>query len=150
MRYARFAIPVLALAVTVEGALQLLPLENAAAVATPYRVFSQRVRQYVPSGSHILGLHTYWFGFEDLDYRSFLVPLFLADEGLPLDQALEQVAPDTVLMDHRMRTYFGPSGDATPADRELFQTWFRTHRAVLVGRVEDSTYGVMEIYHLQR
>jgi hypothetical protein len=144
---ARIIVLVVVLAVTLEGAIQMYALEHQP--ATPYADFAQRVRAYVPSAAHVLGLHTYWFGFEDLDYRSFLVPLLLADEGLPLDQALDRMAPDTLLLDDRMRAYFGPTGDASAADRARFASWMRRHQATLVGSVQDQTYGLMEIYRLR-
>jgi 4-amino-4-deoxy-L-arabinose transferase-like glycosyltransferase len=147
-RHARVALLALLLAVYAEGALQLARLEAQAAVTTPYAVFAQRVRQYVPGGAHVLGLHTYWFGFEDLEYRSFLVPLLLADEGLPLDQALDRMAADTLLLDDRLRTYFGPAGDASAADRARFESWLQRHQAQLLGSVDDQTYGRMEVYRL--
>jgi 4-amino-4-deoxy-L-arabinose transferase-like glycosyltransferase len=149
VRQLRLALAAVVLAVCAEGTLQLIALDAQAATTTPYAVFAGRVRQYVPPGAHVLGLHTYWFGFEDLDYRSFLVPLLLADEGLPLDQALDRLAPDTLLLDDRLRAYFGPAGDASAADRARFASWMRRHQATLVGSVQDQTYGLMEIYRLR-
>jgi hypothetical protein len=147
-RPARLLLVGVVLAVCTEGTLQLLRLETQAAQATPYAVFAQRVRQYVPAGAHVLGLHTYWFGFEDLEYRSFLVPLLLADEGQPLDQALESIAADTLLLDDRLRAYFALSGAASATDRQRFETWLQRHQAHLVASVDDPTYGHMQIYHL--
>jgi hypothetical protein len=148
-RWPRLLLAALVLAVCTEGTLQLLRLEAQAAITTPYAVFAQRVRQYVPDGAHVLGLHTYWFGFEDLDYRSFLVPLLLADEGMPLDQALDTTAADTLLLDDRLRAYFAPSGDASAQDRQRFESWLQRHDATRVGAVNDPTYGLLEVYHLQ-
>jgi hypothetical protein len=138
-------------AVCVEGAIQLAGLEAMASTATPYTSFAQRIRQFVPPGAHVLGLHTYWFDFQDVEYRSFLVPLLLADEGVPLDQALNDAAPDTdvLLFDSRLKMYFGPEGDASPIDKARFTSWLQGHQASLAGSVEDPTYGVMEIYRLQ-
>jgi hypothetical protein len=148
-RVGRILLSGVIIAVCLEGTIQLVNLERAAATTTPYSDFAQRVRQYVPPGAHILGLHTYWFGFEDVSYRSFLVPLLLADEGMPLDQALEEVQADTFLFDARLRTYFGPTGDASATDRERFASWMQRHNAQLTGTVNDPTYGLMEIYRLQ-
>jgi len=36
------------------------------------------------------------------------------------------------------------------ADGQRFYSWLRQHDARLVGRVDDSTYGLMEIYLVQR
>jgi hypothetical protein len=145
----RVVLAAICLAVCLEGGLQLINLERMATLTTPYSVFAQRVREYVPADAMILGLHTYWFGFEDLPYRSFLVPLLLADEGVPLEQALDEVPANTLLFDSRLRTYFGPSGDAGAADRARFTSWMQKHVAILAGSVDDPTYGLIEIYRLQ-
>jgi 4-amino-4-deoxy-L-arabinose transferase-like glycosyltransferase len=111
---------------------------------TPYPVFISEVRQYVPSGARILGLHSYWLGLQDFDYRSFLVPLNWADEGLPLDEGLARVAPDVVLLDARMRDYF-----ASVPDGARFRAWLAAHSGELIGRVDDPTYGLLEVYFLK-
>jgi hypothetical protein len=136
------------LAVVVEGGVALTRLEQAAATTTPYPTFVAEVRQYVPSDARILGLHSYWIGFQDHDYRSFLVPLNLADLGVPLDRALGDVDPDVVLLDARMRAYF----DSAPAsaDADLLRAWLVRHDAQLVGQVDDPTYGLTEIYQVNR
>jgi hypothetical protein len=136
----------LAAALLVEGGVALARLE--AATATPYPAFIARVRQYLPVGARVLGLHSYWFGLEDFDYRSFLVPLNWADEDLPLDQGLARVAPDIVLLDARMRDYF-ESPEVT-ADRARFETWLDQHSGELIGQVDDPTYGRMLIYRVTR
>ena len=115
---------------------------------TPYPTFIGELRQYVPAGARVLGLHSYWLGLQDFDYRSFLVPLNWADEGLPFNQGLSRVDPDIVLLDARMRDYFGSSEAAGEGDR--FQSWLQQHSARIVGRIDDATYGLMEIYLLTR
>ncbi|MBV9543354.1 MAG: hypothetical protein JOY61_03145 [Chloroflexi bacterium] len=145
---ARSVVSVVVIAVCLEGGIQLAAFERAAAETPPYTVFAQSMRQFVPQDARILGLHTYWFGFEHQPYRSFLVPLLLADEGMPLDQALEKLPADILLFDSRLRTYFGPDGDASQTDRERLSSWMRRHDAELVGTVDDPTYGRMEIYRL--
>jgi hypothetical protein len=137
---------VVAVAVVVEGAVGLSRLDPTA--ITPYPTFIAQVRAYVPQGARVLGLHSYWFGLEDVDYRSFLVPLDLADEGLPLDQALSRVAPDVLLVDARMRNYF--DSPEAGRDHDRFYGWLLDHDAQLLGRIDDQTYGLMEIYRVRR
>ena len=146
-----WACPLLAIvatAVMLEGSVQLVHLEQAGQTTTPYPTFIAAVRQYLPPGARILGLHTYWFGLQDFDYRSFLVPLNWADEGLPLDQGLARVAPDVVLLDARMRDYFNSPDVA--ADTARFFQWLEHHGGTVIGRVDDPTYGLMEIYRVER
>ena len=58
------------------------------------------------------------------------------------------MAADTLLLDDRLRTYFGPAGDASAADRARFESWLQRHQAQLLGSVDDQTYGRMEVYRL--
>jgi hypothetical protein len=146
--WARSLLVVVAAAVTVEGGAQLVHLEQAALTTTPYPTFITQVRQYLPPGARVLGLHSYWFGLEDFEYRSFLVPLNWADEGVPLDEGLSRVAPDVVLMDARLRDYF--NAPEVAADRARLNDWFARHGAEVVGRVDDPTYGLMEVYRVRR
>jgi hypothetical protein len=142
----RPVIVVLAAGVIVEGGVALSHLEFAS--ATPYPTYVAQLRGYIPSGAHILGLHSYWLGLEDFDYTSFLVPLNWADLGEPLDRALDDVDPDVVLLDARMRAYFDdlpPGGDG-----DRFRAWLTAHSATVSGRVDDPTYGLMEIYRVNR
>ena len=145
---ARRFVAVLGLAVLLEGGLSLARLDTAAGIITPYPTLISQLRAYLPAGSRVLGLHSYWLGLEDFDFRSFLVPLNLADEGLPLDEGLSRVAPDIVLLDARMRTYFDQP--EVRADHDRFYGWLGDHAAQLIGRIEDPTYGLMEVYRLQR
>jgi hypothetical protein len=143
--------PLLALAATavmVEGGVALLRLEQSAAATTPYPTFIAEVRQFVPPDARVLGLHSYWIGLQDHDYRSFLVPLNFADLGVPLDQALDDVDPDVVLLDARMRAYFDSPSAA--GDAALFRAWLARRDGQLIGRVDDPTYGLMEIYRVRR
>src|SRR5204863_8106212 len=134
--FVRPILGVVAAAVIAEGGVALGRLDQAAAITTPYPAFVADIRQYLPPGARILGLHSYWLGLQDFDYRSFLVPLNWADEGLPLDQGLARVAPDVVLVDARMRDYFNSPDVAT--DRGRFNLWLGQHAGALIGRVDDS------------
>jgi hypothetical protein len=144
LTWLRPALAAIGVALIAEGGVALWNLEVAATTTTPYRTFISEVRQYLPTGARVLGLHSYWLGLQDYDFRSFLLPLNWEDEGLPLDQGLSRVAPDVVLLDARMRTYFD-SPDAA-ADRGRLYAWLDAHAARLVGRIDDPTYGLMEIY----
>lgn len=135
-------------AIGVEGAFALAQLERAGASITAYPSYVAEVRQSIPSGARVLGLHSYWLGMQDVEYRSFLVPLNWADLGEPLGRALDDVDPDVVLLDGRMRAYF----DDLPAggDGDRFRGWLAAHSATVIARVDDPTYGSMEIYRVSR
>ncbi len=139
----RPVLAVAALAVLAEGGMALSTLETTS--ITPYPTYVAAVRQYIPPESRVLGLHSYWLGLQDFSYRTFLVPLNMADLGVPLDQALASVDPDVVLLDARMRAYF-----LNAPDGALFSRWLANHDARLLGEVDDPTYGRMQIYGVSR
>jgi hypothetical protein len=139
--------------VAIEGGSRIVVLAAASQHVTPYAEYIAKVRGNIPNRARVLGLHNYWFGLDDLEYRSWFVPLRRADPLLfasapTIDQALDDVAPDVVLIDARMRAYFAaaPASDPVPPairawmDRRGFR-----RRAV----VDDETYGRMEIFRYE-
>ena len=131
----------LALAVAGEGVTRLAVLQISP--TTPYAAYIAQVHRTIPAGARVVGLHNYWFGFEDTDYRSFVVPLAWMDPGgLPLDQGLDRLAPDAVLLDDRMRVYLSYD----PRARAGFDAWLTASGARLADQVDDPTYGLMQIY----
>lgn len=135
----------LGLAVVLEGLARLISF--GAYPATPYPTFIARVHQAVPAGARVVGLHNYWFGFEDTDYRSFVVPLAWLDPGgLPLDQGLDRLAPDFVLLDDRMESFLRDD----PVARAGLDAWLAAHAARLVDQVQDPTYGGVQIFTVVR
>ncbi len=154
-RWMHLALTVLLVAISIEGATRLAAIEAEASTTTPYYQFIGAVRQYIPAGSRILGLHNYWFGLDDFDYRSFIVPLSWTDPNneprpLTFDEALTQVAPDIVLLDDRMRGYFTEIASINDSQPAQFYNWLKNHDAQLLGRINDSTYGLVEIYRVTR
>jgi hypothetical protein len=144
----RAALAALLLAVAVEGAGRLRAGEALAHAATPYADFTARVRAEIPGEARVLGLHNYWFGLDDLDYRAWPVPLWLADPAhrsppLALEEALDEVAPDVILLDPRMRQVFAGTADGSlhPA-----LAWMQERGFVLRAVVDDPTYGRMDVY----
>ncbi len=138
------------LAVAAEGASRLVVLERAAASTTPYSTFIARVRAATPPGSRVLGQHTLWFGLEDFDFRSFLVPMQLADPRfvsppLPAGDVLDAIAPDVVLLDDRVRAYLDrtPASDPFPS---AFRLWLARRGFTRATTVSDPTYGSVEVW----
>ncbi len=148
----RPALALLMLAVVAEGTLALANLERAATVNTPYPTFIARVREAIPPGARIVALHTYWFGLEDHDVRSFLVPITWADPRsqsppVSLDEGLDRIAPDIVLLDPRLRDYFATDG---ASDGAHFDSWLERHHGRLIDQIDDPTYGRMDVYQVDR
>lgn len=147
----------LLLLVMVEGSVGIGRRRALAAAVTPYDDYTARIAQHIPSGSRVLGLQHYWLGLRQYPYRTWLLPLFMADsrlfdEDLTLEQALERVGPDIVLVDRHMRRLFNRMASPDDADHERYLQYSRfmeRHGAILVGEVDDDDYGRMEVYALR-
>src|SRR5690606_36174151 len=97
----RVALLLLFFVVAAEGVARLGRLEAAAATTTPFADYAAQVREYVPAGTRVLGMHHYWLGLADHDYRTWAVPLLQTDAyywspPLTLVQALDGVDPQVV------------------------------------------------------
>jgi hypothetical protein len=154
-RCTRPAILLLLLALLTEGVTRFAVLEAAGPTTTPYYRYIEQVRSYIPPGARVIGLHNYWFGLEDVDYRAFAVPVYWTNSNyepapIQFDEGLDKVQPDIVLLDARMRAYL--NGPVEPDDQipARFHSWLSRHDVQLIGRVDDSTYGLMEIYRVRR
>ena len=150
MPWARASFAAILLALAAEGIGRHVALDDAAAQTTPYENFISRVRAEIPRGSRVLGLHNYWFGLESFDYRSFFVPLQMSgsggeDDPITFLKALDRVGPDVVLVDGRMRKYFAEDDHR----REQFQQWLRMRHGQIRQRINDPTYGEMEVWRVR-
>jgi 4-amino-4-deoxy-L-arabinose transferase-like glycosyltransferase len=147
-RWMQLAVAGLSCAVFAEGVARIGMLESLAATTTPYPEFIARVRAFVPHDARVLGLHNYWLGLHDLDYRTWLVPVLQADARsacvpLPVEAALDGVAPDMVLIDPHMRAYLNDPGAGDPVGG--IRDWMERQHLVRIGVVDDGTYGLIEI-----
>ena len=153
---ARFLVLLVLLPVLVEGLAGISQRRTMAARVTPYETYMAEVADYIPEHSLVLGLQHYWLGLRQYPYRTWLLPLFMAEprwysESLTLEQALERVDPDVVLIDRHMAQLFARMANAQDPDHERYLQFWRfmeRHEAVLVGAVEDGDYGRMEVFRL--
>src|SRR5690606_37774041 len=112
---------------------------------TPYAVFAASLRRLLPPpGTRVLGLHNYWFGLEQYDYRSFIVPVAQtqARSDVTLTEALDRIGPQALLIDRRMQAYL----DGNPAGAAQLEAWLARRPATMSARIDDQTYGPIEIY----
>ena len=143
----------LLLAVMLEGATRIQGLHMSSRTTTPYSAYMGRVRAYIPQGARVLGLHDYWLGLYDVDYRAWILPLWLSnpryvDQPQPIEDVLDGLKPDVILLDIHMREYFDapPAGDQAPT---RIRAWMQRRGYALVAAVDDDTYGTMEIFRPQ-
>ena len=61
-------------------------------------------------------------------------------------QALDDVAPDTILIDIRMRDYLTSPPRPNAADPQDALSWMAQRGFERIAQVDDPTYGLMEIY----
>lgn len=120
-----------------------------ARTTTPYAVVATALRFEIPSGSRALVLHAYWFGLEDADARDWIVPLEWSmphpgQATLSMFDALEQVAPDVIVIDPRMRAYLLDA--RTDARTMQIFAWMGARQFHCVKEFEDITYGRFDIY----
>jgi 4-amino-4-deoxy-L-arabinose transferase-like glycosyltransferase len=143
----RAGLVLLLILVAIEGAWRIRQLNTAAAEMTPYEAFARETRAQIPSGSRVLGLHTYWLGLADYDYLSWTVPLLQIDASywtppLNIGQALDNAKPEAILIDPRIEDYL----QERPLVANAIYAWMAVRGFEQVAVVEDATYGPMKIY----
>jgi hypothetical protein len=144
--------------ILIESGGALWQRQSALASITPYERFTAQVAKLIASGARVLGLHTYWLGLRQFDYRTWLVPVLLADArysepALTFDAALAQVNADVILIDPAMRETLAAMAQPTDARHALFeqyQAYLDQHHARLIGEVDDVTYGLVQVYAVQQ
>lgn len=149
-RFAWAAACLLGAVLLAESAVQIAQLHHAAMNMTPYAKFTAQVQAYIPRGARVVGIHHYALGWNDYAYRSFAVPLLLANANLEttpraLADTLDAQRPAFVLLDSNMRAYLE---NDSQNHRQLFWNWMTTHHAAHIGSVNDATYGAIEIYQV--
>jgi 4-amino-4-deoxy-L-arabinose transferase-like glycosyltransferase len=148
-RWWRAAILLVATLATAEGLSRAAVIERLAGTVSPYAPYVTRIRAHIPPGTRVLGLHTYWIGFEDTHYRSWWVPVAQMDAWyhtpqLTLDEAMQRINPEVVLLDERMRAYLVKPMDPKDPRPAQIKVWLQGW--VVVATVDDSTYGRMDIH----
>ena len=139
----------------VESGAALIERHQRAARTTPYDALVQRLSAQLPARGTILASHRYWLGLRDRDVRTWLVPLLMSDPEtdnapIPLDAALERVAPAAVVMDGiEFGSYFEGLADPQHPRHARWielQRFLARHDARLTAEFSDPDYGWFRIY----
>ncbi len=145
-KWGRTALAAAAAIALVDGGARVARLAELSRTTTPASALQAKLHAPIPPGSRVLGLHAYWFGFEDTDYRSWVVPWLQAfpeyGEARPLESALDGVAPGFVILDPRMRAAFADF----PERGGRVHAWLRDRGFEVVATIDDPTYGRFEVF----
>ena len=122
--------------------------------ATPYDFYEAQIARCIPSGSRVLGLQHYWLGLRQYSFRTWLMPLGMAnplyvDQPVPLEEALDAVNPDVVLVDRYISEMLRDAASPAHPNHRYYTGFqdFMAHRHVEPACViRDPTYGAMEVY----
>jgi hypothetical protein len=130
-----------------------------AAAVSPYAAYSERVADAIPAGARLLALHQFWFGLypRGYVYRSVALVYYYTDPHyypptpLPMDQALERIAPEYMFVDRSMATELRMDlpVEALEDERDQqFRRYLARHCAYPVAKIADHDYGDLTIYRL--
>jgi len=150
----RAALVALLALIVVEGTTRVAHAWNNARQTTPYGWYEAEVASCIPPGSLVLGLQHYWLGLRQYPYRTWLLPIDLANplyyhEPMSLDQALERVNPTVVLVDRYIDDLMTKAADSGDPNHQLYVGFeaFKARRYVkLTCVIRDHTYGTMQVY----
>lgn len=140
--------------VMAQGAWDLALLHQAASQRQPPQRFLQEIRLAIPPGQRVLGMPEYWFALPEPGYRTYQVAIVLTDPmrhhaPLSFTQALAQIAPDYVVVDPIIATFFAsPELDAYTSHRREFQLYMDRHQAQLVKTIRNNLDQPLYIYQL--
>ncbi|MGH2522782.1 MAG: ArnT family glycosyltransferase [Anaerolineales bacterium] len=138
-----------------QGGLGMARLLRAANRAVPPGLMFAELRQTVPPSARVIGHPEYWLALPDRDYRSLILPFYLSNpdlnrEPLAFDAALEQVAPQVVLLDPAFGQMLMDCSSPTSCARtEQFWSYMRRHRARLLRELQDGSGERVKVYWLE-
>jgi 4-amino-4-deoxy-L-arabinose transferase-like glycosyltransferase len=141
--------------VLVQGGLSLARAQVLAAQTPRPAETYAALRNLIPSGARVMGHQQYWPGLYDREFRSFGLPFFLAGADMTLmpvsfAAALEQVAPEYVLLDTVMRSVFADGASAQAADNSAqFWRFMDAHHARRLVTLNGGAEGPLEVYQLE-
>lgn len=156
-RWWRPALALVFLLALAEGGWGMVRFQQQAAQTTPYRQFTARLAQHLPAEGRVLALQHYWLGLPGIDYRTFLVPAFLASPRhvpapISFYQGLARSQPQVIVVDEVMQRYFDELAPGDHPDHQKlldFQRYLADHRARISAAFTDPTYGRVTIYQLE-
>jgi 4-amino-4-deoxy-L-arabinose transferase-like glycosyltransferase len=154
--FVRLATNLLVALLVVQGLVSLVAVQRKAAHTPPAIHYLAQIRQSIPPGSSVLGLPPHWLAVPEPGYRSVNLLLLLAEPAknpaaVSLDAALEQIAPQFILVDPPIANLFTDFSSPLARTRsEQFWAYMHRHHAVLVDTLYSNTGAAIQIYRLDR
>jgi 4-amino-4-deoxy-L-arabinose transferase-like glycosyltransferase len=149
----RLILGVLLAATVLEGGLGVASSLVIARSTSSYPRLMSAIAQSIPAGSRILMTHHYWYGLAHYETRSVLLPIYLSSpryyqpQPRPIEEALEQLAPDYVIADWLVEPEVRvPPGPNAEAQQQAFAHYIRERCASVVARIDDADYGTIKLY----
>jgi 4-amino-4-deoxy-L-arabinose transferase-like glycosyltransferase len=153
---ARLTLPALLALIVAEGAIHVTRARGTAAHVTPYDWYESEVASCIPPGALVLGLQHYWLGLRQYRYRTWLLPIDLANplyspSPMGLEDALEQLNPDVILVDRYIDELMREAANPASPNHAVqvgFEAFKERRHARSTCVVRDPTYGTMQVYLL--
>jgi 4-amino-4-deoxy-L-arabinose transferase-like glycosyltransferase len=153
---ARLTLPALLTLIVAEGAIHVTRARGNAYHVTPYDSYESEVASCIPPGALVLGLQHYWLGLRQYRYRTWLLPIDLANplyskSPIGLEEALEQLNPDVILIDRYIEELMREAANPASPNHAVqvgFEAFKERRHAQSTCVVRDQTYGTMQVYLL--
>jgi hypothetical protein len=144
-RWQRWAVAGLVVLIVIEGGIAWQQLHTTAVHRADPKPFFIRLEEMTPDG-RILGPQTYWLAYPHRSYRSFVLPVVLANPAdvQTVASAMTAIDPDVVLINPTVLAWLALNGQ-----EEAFWHFMAERQAQLVGELPAYDGGVVQIYQLR-
>jgi hypothetical protein len=142
--------------IAVEGILGVASAREAAGRVTSYQAYEAAIDRCLPPDALVLGLPHHWLGLRSHRFRSWQLATNFADPSFvdvprPLDQVLDEIAPDIMLVDRYMTALFEEAAAPSHPYHYLstgFHAFLERRHPVKVCEFTDATYGPTVVYRV--
>lgn len=120
-----------------------------------YYAITNPMREVIPSGSRVMGMPEWWFGFHDYDYRSSLsLTYYEFYNDYSVTEAFQQIQPDYMIVDSTQQILLVDEGEelapglnAFKLSREEFTNVLATHAEQIL-EFTDPWHGTFQVYKM--
>lgn len=138
-----------------EGGVARLNGIRVAQKATDYELLSQRLRQYVPEGSRVVGSTSLWWALRNTDYRSYFLFFYLTHPNAreyrtTIDAYLRDSGAEYLVINRLAAGELAQH--LVPKDFADYDAYMRTHARLVMalhGDLLRSSYGFIDIWKLE-